>query len=126
MSESWQEGAVELGESFMTVNNVLAMTIRKQQVTSGYLPIEYDDGTKELKRISTYRRTFLYNFVKNLPDEEPLVIFAKFRKDLYATSEKWLERLGCGYSGSVRLRGHTGGLESRENPDIGCSVHIWL
>ena len=92
-----KEGAVELGEGFMTVNNVLSMIIRKQQVTSGYLPIEYDDGTKELKRISTYRRTFLYNFVKNLPDEEPLVIFAKFRKDLYAI-RKVAERLGCGYS----------------------------
>ena len=92
-----KEGAVELGEGFMTVNNVLAMTIRKQQVTSGYLPVEYDDGTKELKRISTYRRTFLYKFVKNLPVEEPLVIFAKFRKDLYAI-RKVAERIGCGYS----------------------------
>lgn len=92
-----KEGAIELGEGFLTVNNVLAMTIRKQQVTSGYLPIEYDDGTQELKRISTYRRTFLYKFIKGIPEEEPLVIFAKFKKDLYAI-RKVAERLGCGYS----------------------------
>lgn len=92
-----KEGAIELGAGFMTVNNVLAMTIRKQQVTSGYLPIEYDDGTKELKRISTYRRTFLYRFLLGIPEEEPVVIFAKFRKDLYAI-RKVAERLGCGYS----------------------------
>lgn len=92
-----KDGAVELGEGFMTVNNVLSMIIRKQQVTSGYLPIEYDDGTTELKRISTYRRTFLYKFIQGLPDEEPLVIFAKFKKDLYAI-RKVAERLGCGYS----------------------------
>ena len=92
-----KEGAIEMGEGFMTVNNVLAMTIRKQQVTSGYLPLEYDDGTKELKRISTYRRTFLFNFLKGMPETEPIVIFAKFKKDLYAI-RKVAERLGRGYS----------------------------
>lgn len=92
-----REGALEMGEGFMTVNNVLAMTIRKQQVTSGYIPLEYDDGTKELKRISTYRRTFLYKFLQGIPAEEPVVIFAKFRKDLYSI-RKVAERLGCGYS----------------------------
>lgn len=92
-----KEGAIELGDGFLTVNNVLAMTTRKQQVTSGYLPIEYDDGTKELKRISTFRRTFLYKFIQGIPEEEPIVIFAKFKKDLYAI-RKVAERLGCGYS----------------------------
>ena len=92
-----KEGALELGEGFMTVNNVLAMTIRKQQVTSGYIPLEYDDGSTELKRISTYRRTFLLKFLKGIPKEEPVVIFAKFRKDLYSI-RKVAEKLGCGYS----------------------------
>ena len=92
-----KEGALEMDEGFMTVNNVLAMTTRKQQVTSGYIPLEYDDGTRELKRISTYRRTFLYKFLQGIPAEEPVVIFAKFRKDLYSI-RKVAERLGCGYS----------------------------
>lgn len=92
-----KEGAVEFEEGFMTVNNALAMIIRKQQVTSGYLPIEHEDGTLELKRISTYRRTFLYRFLQGLPESEPVVIFAKFQKDLYSI-RKVAERLGCGYS----------------------------
>lgn len=92
-----KEGAVEIDDGFMTVNNALAMITRKQQVTSGYLPIEYDDGTTELKRISTYRRTFLFHFLKELPEEEPVVIFAKFQKDLLSI-RKVAERLGCGYS----------------------------
>lgn len=92
-----KEGAVEFEEGFMTVNNALAMIIRKQQVTSGYLPIEHEDGTYELKRISTYRRTFLYRFLQGLPESEPVVIFAKFQKDLYSI-RKVAERLGCGYS----------------------------
>ncbi len=105
--ELCKEGAIELGDGYMTVNNVLAMTIRKQQVTSGYLPLEYEevdeDGEPtggiltELKRISTYRRTFLLKFLKGLPEEEPVVIFAKFRKDFYSI-RKVAERLGCGYS----------------------------
>lgn len=96
-NEIEQEGALELGDGFLTVNNVLSMTIRKQQITSGYLPLEYDDGTKELKRISTYRRTFLYKFLQEIPTAEPVVIFAKFTKDLYSI-RKVAERLGCGYS----------------------------
>lgn len=92
-----KEGALEMGDGFMTVNNILAMTIRKQQLTSGYLQLEYDDKTKELRRLSTYRRTFLLKFIMGLPEEEPVVVFAKFRKDLYAI-RKVAERLGCGYS----------------------------
>lgn len=105
--ELCEEGAVEMDNGYMTVNNVLAMTIRKQQVTSGYLPLEHEefdeDGEPtgevltELKRISTYRRTFLLKFLKDIPEEEPVVIFAKFRKDLYSI-RKVAERLGCGYS----------------------------
>ena len=92
-----KEGALEMDEGYMTVNNALSMVIRKQQVTSGYLPLEHDDGTTELKRISTYRRTYLYQFLKGLPESEPVVIFAKFSKDLYAI-RKVAERLSCGYS----------------------------
>ena len=92
-----KEGAIEQGDGFMTVNNVLAMSIRKQQITSGYLPLEFDDGHTELKRISTYRRTFLLKFLRRIPEEEPVVVFAKFKKDLYAI-RKVAERLGRGYS----------------------------
>ena len=93
-----REGAIDFGEKgFMTVNNVLSMTIRQQQITSGYLMIEKDDGSKSLERISTYRRTFLWKFLQGLPEEEPVVIFARFSKDLYSI-RKVAERLGCGYS----------------------------
>ena len=92
-----KEGAIEMGDKFITVNNILAMTIRKQQLVSGYLPLRSDKGEEELKRISTARRTFLYSFLKSLPEDEPIVIFAKFTKDLYGI-RKVAERLGCGYS----------------------------
>lgn len=92
-----KEGAIELGEGFLTVNNVLSMITRKQQITSGYLQMEYDDGTTELKRISTYRRTALLKLLRKLPAEEPVVVFARFKKDLYSI-RKVAERMGVGYS----------------------------
>ena len=92
-----KDGAIVMGDGYMTVNNVLAMATRKQQLTSGYLKLEYDDKTEGLKRISAYRRTFLLKFLKGLPEDEPVVVFAKFKKDLYSI-RKVAERLGCGYS----------------------------
>lgn len=96
-SQVEKDGAIVMGDGYMTVNNVLAMATRKQQLTSGYLKLEYDDKTEELKRVSTYRRTFLLKFLRGLPEDEPVVIFAKFKKDLYSI-RKVAERLGCGYS----------------------------
>lgn len=92
-----EEGAVEMGDGFLTIDNVLSSVIRLQQLTSGYLPLEYDDGTKSLDRVSTYRRTALLKLIRTLPEDEPLVIFGRFRKDLYSI-RKVAERLGCGYS----------------------------
>lgn len=77
-----KEGATEYGDGFMTVDNILSMSIRKQQILSGYLPLEYDDGTKELKRISRYRAKALYKLIKRLPKSDQIVVFARFRKDL--------------------------------------------
>lgn len=96
-SQVEKDGAIVMGDGYMTVNNVLAMATRKQQLTSGYLKLEYDDKTEELKRVSTYRRTFLLKFLQGLPEDEPVVVFAKFKKDLYSI-RKVAERLGYGYS----------------------------
>lgn len=92
-----KEGAISFGDGFMTVNNALAMTTRKQQVTSGYLPIEYDDGSKELKRVSTYRRNGLLKLLEGFPNTEPIVVFARFTKDLVSVRAV-AERLGTTYS----------------------------
>lgn len=92
-----EEGATEFGSGFLTIENILAESIRLQQVTSGYLALEDDDGDKWLERISTYRRTALLKFLQGIPQSEPLVIFAKFKKDLYAI-RKVAERLGDSYS----------------------------
>lgn len=91
------EGAIELGDGYMTTDNILTAIVRRQQVTSGYIALEDDDGEQWLERISTYRRTALLRFIRRLPESEPVVVFAKFRKDLYSI-RKVAERLGVGYS----------------------------
>lgn len=91
-----KKGAYISGDLFMTAENVLALSTYKQQITSGYLKLEDDEGKIHTQRLSTYRRTFLYQFIKTLP-EEPLVVFARFKKDLYSI-RKVAEKLGCGYS----------------------------
>lgn len=96
--EAETEGAVEYGDGFLTVDNVLASITRKQQITSGYLALEYDDGSKSLQRVSTYRRTALLKLLRDeIPPKEPVVVFAKFRKDITSV-RKVAERLGQGYS----------------------------
>lgn len=92
-----KEGAVELLDGFMTVENVLSMTTREQQLTSGYLKLEYDDGSKKLKRISTYRRNALIDLLNKIPKDEPVVVFARLRKDLVSIRAV-ANRIGCGYS----------------------------
>lgn len=91
------EGAIELGDGYMTTENILTAIVRRQQVTSGYLALEDDDGEHWLERISTYRRTALLKLLQGIPQSEPVVVFAKFRKDLYSI-RKVAERLGEGYS----------------------------
>ncbi len=96
-TEIVEDGATEYGEGFLTVDNVLASITRRQQLTSGYLALEYDDGSKTLERVSTYRRTALLKLLGSIPESEPVVVFAKFKKDLYSI-RKVAERLGQGYS----------------------------
>ena len=92
-----EAGATELGEGYLTIDNILTQSVRLQQVTSGYLALENDDGDKWLERLSTYRRTALLKYLRSIPESEPIVVFAKFRKDLLSV-RKVAERLGHGYS----------------------------
>lgn len=92
-----EEGATELGQGYLTIDNILTQSVRLQQVTSGYLALEDDEGNKWLERISTYRRTALLRYLRGIPESEPVVVFAKFRKDLLSV-RKVAERMGCGYS----------------------------
>lgn len=64
--------------SEVSINNVLTRLLRLQQITSGY--VRDDDGVD--REIDTAKRDLLVDLVEDMPLDEPLVLFAKFRHDL--------------------------------------------
>lgn len=96
--EMTKNQAVEFEDGLMTVENILSLSLRQQQITSGFLPILDEDfnpiGNKE---IGTSKLETLKELLENLPKNEPVVIFAKFRYDLDSI-RKLCDSLGFGYS----------------------------
>lgn len=81
--EFLKEKVFETGDRYMESSNALTLVLRLQQITSGYLTLE-DVNTKEKSVINldhTRREEFL-EFVKSLPENEPLVVFAEYIKDI--------------------------------------------
>lgn len=73
-----REGALILKEGTVLTGNILTVATRLQQLTSGYLPL--DDGT--ILDIDDSRREALKELLEDIPPEEPIVIFAKYKKDM--------------------------------------------
>jgi len=88
---------LELAEGTITANNALAKLLRLQQITSGHLPLEDDQGQKHSTRVSTAKQRLLSETVEGmLPvefsgEQEPIVVFARFHTDLDAAREVALE-----------------------------------
>lgn len=78
-----KSGVVEFEEGTMTVENILSLSLRQQQITSGFLPIfDEDFNPAGEKEIDNSKLEMLKELIEGLPKGEPVVIFAKFRKDL--------------------------------------------
>lgn len=92
-------GVVEIeDEGHMTVENVLSLSLRQQQITSGFIPILDDDfKPKGETIIDSSKLETLKEILENLPKNEPVVIFALFRQDLTRIREL-CKTMGWGYS----------------------------
>jgi SNF2 family DNA or RNA helicase len=55
---------------------------RLQQLVSGYLPVEDDEGAKKVVRVDDSRQIAFKELLEDIPEEEPVVVFAKYRKDI--------------------------------------------
>jgi SNF2 family DNA or RNA helicase len=77
-----KHGVAELAEGVAVAGNVLSVLTKLQQITSGYLPVEDDEGEKKVVLIDTARREALSDLLEGLPPDEPVVVFAKYRKDI--------------------------------------------
>lgn len=77
-----KEGVLEYKAGDLVVENVLNMSMRKQQILSGFVPVISDEGKKRYINIDKSRAETLQELLQGLPKNEPVVIFARYIKDL--------------------------------------------
>lgn len=77
-----KEGVLELSNGTVTSENVLVTITRLQQLCSGYLPVEDDEGNVKYEAIDTARQEAFLELLEGFPENEPVVVFAKYRKDI--------------------------------------------
>ena len=77
-----KEGVYEDEEGITETNNILAKYTRLQQLLSGYLYAENEDFTEQfiVEKDHTKAEALEY-LLENIPKEEKVVVFAKYRKD---------------------------------------------
>jgi len=68
----------QVGTGEVTASNALSQMLHLQRITSGWLTT--DDGV--LTKVSDHKRLEFDAILDDLPEKEPLVVFARFRADL--------------------------------------------
>lgn len=76
-----KESCLELDEGVVTAGNILTIITRLQQLTSGYLPVETNEG-KAIVEIDDSRILRMRELLEDIAPEEPIVVFCKYRKDI--------------------------------------------
>lgn len=99
----------DVGAGVVTAANALVRLLRLQQLTSGVLATE--DGRHV--RVSRAKEELLTDLLADLPPDEPVVVFGRFRQDLDAV-HRTAHRLG---RGSAELSGRTNQLAEWQRPD---------
>jgi SNF2 family DNA or RNA helicase len=91
-----EEGFLRLEEGSLTIDSILSVQLRQQQLLSGYVPVMNDDGVSKLVKIDNDRIDTLEDLLYNLGDE-PVVIFARFKQDFKDIKELF-DRMEVSYS----------------------------
>jgi SNF2 family DNA or RNA helicase len=92
-----QDGMIATKEGIISVENVLSMGLRQQQILSGTLPLTDDEENTVPTVINTDRKEILKELLSNLPPDEPVVVFARFRCD-FDNIKAVCDELNRGYS----------------------------
>jgi len=89
---------VAIGDGVVTASNALVRLLRLQQVTSGFLT---PDGEDRCVEVDTAKRDALADLLTDLPPDEHVVVFCRFRRDLDAVHEvaQKVGRRSCELSG---------------------------
>jgi SNF2 family DNA or RNA helicase len=80
--ELQKEGALELKEGLVMAGNVLAVIGKLQQLASGYLPVMDDDGNQKIVEVDPSRQETIKELLEDISPDEPVVVFAKYTKDI--------------------------------------------
>lgn len=91
------DGMLITSEGNISVDNVLSMGMRQQQILSGTIPLTDDNEDTTPTVINSERREVLKELLLGLPKDEPVVIFARFRCD-FDNIKAVCEELDRGYS----------------------------
>lgn len=91
------DGMVITEDGVISVDNVLSMGLRQQQILSGTIPVMDDSEEVTPTIVNTDRREVLKELLSGLPKDEPVVVFAKFRCD-FDNIKAVCEELDRGYS----------------------------
>lgn len=75
-------GIFEEKDGILDTNNALTKVLRMQQVLSGCLVLENEDFTERRTKVIDYlRKERLRELLEGIPEDERIVVFAKFRYD---------------------------------------------
>lgn len=91
-----KDGVVSFEQGTLTVENILSLTLRFQQLVDGYVPVVDDDMNETMIRVDDERVRVLQEIIEGL-GEEPVVVFARFRKDFDDIGEM-LNSIGVKFS----------------------------
>ena len=75
--------AAAVVDGTVTPANALVKLLRLQQTTSGLLPVEKASGFVEENVVSTAKQDALKDLLDDLDPKEPVVVFGRFRGDLF-------------------------------------------
>jgi len=74
-------------QGYLTITNGLTKVLRLQQLTGGWLPLREDNVEAQLKRIGKSKQDLLHDLLEDIPSDEPVVVFARFKADLDAVQQ---------------------------------------
>ena len=77
-----KDSCILLKEGYVEATNILALMTRLQQICSGYIKLTEESKEQKEVQVDKNRMKACYKILKQIPKDEPVVIFAKYRKDL--------------------------------------------
>ena len=78
-----KEKVAEMNGMWLESNNALTTILRLQQITSGYACVEnIETKEKKVLNVDNARREELRALLEEFPKDEPIVVFAHYKKDL--------------------------------------------